>query len=249
MEKRGAPRLLIVGEAPSDRAFERLEARNGERAEAVARRIALTGAVGARLAGLLGEPWPHGLVPWRGVQRYRLRNLQDVPWSRRAYHELTARMAAQSLALETAGEGGLVLALGRRVSRAFGGPFQFLRLEEVGSLVVGLFPHPSRRNRWWDNRAQAEDALVFARSIRVGLEAGVDPRGLGGWSWSESPYRFEGLYHETRARAEAVATLARFWTGRLAPVERLARLDAHGVVISGNIEPTWLSLRSGLMPP
>jgi uracil-DNA glycosylase len=226
---RKASRLFVVGEAPSDRAFQALESRNGSRAEKLARRLALTGDVGRRLAGLLGEEWPSGLLQWQGPARYVLRNLQDVPWSRRAFDLERARLAAASIALEASQADGVVLALGPLVAQAFNVRGEPLRWSRPGALagwtsdvLVGTFPEPSRRNRFWHDRKRAEEALAFARATRRGLELGIDPRGLGGWVLGLEPDLAEsgaGELFETRELAEAAGLelgLRRFWTGRMA---------------------------------
>lgn len=213
------PRLFVVGECPSDRAFDALERRNGRRAENVARRLACTGEVGQRLAGLLGEEWPTALVPWRGATRYALRNLQDVPWSRRPYDPSAARLAASALAREARSSGGLVLALGLRVSQAFGGRLGLLRWEEVAGTLVGTLPHPSRKSRWWDDVERADDALLFARSISRGLDLECDPRGVSWMIFTDPsfwPDDGETIYP---SRKEAIQSglalgLDRFWTAR-----------------------------------
>jgi len=231
-------RLHVVGEGPSDSVWFPACARLGVRkAERMMARLAITGAVGRRLAGLLDEPWPEGLVPWRaeGRSRYALRNLQDVPWSERPWSDDRLRPRAAELLSAARAEEAPLLLLGRTVARAFDledAPFcSWSRL--AGGELVGLLPHPSRRSTCWNDRDNAEEAVAFLRAARRALDAGVAEDTEGCWRWGAHPLDVATSFFLYRTRAEALAEARRCYPSH--PRAWTAR------VVDRHWPPAWLS--------
>lgn len=113
------------------------------------------GGTRAHLARLLGldESEMMASVVWLNLWEY-----PGVDVSR--YVDLVERSAEP---------GDAVLLLGRRVARAFGlGDIEPLgmvwRNGGIGPCIVAV-PHPSGRNRWWNDSERADDAEMTLRSV------------------------------------------------------------------------------------
>jgi hypothetical protein len=155
----------IIGQGPNESGWRNWLARHGgdvRCAEAAARRLACTGRVGELLAELVDT---HPLAFYTRHWRFNLnarwngkRNGVDI------FDESEAAVSA-SIIITQHPEIRRVVCLGRNVGRIFGfEPWApFLSVRNVGSeRSYLLFPHPSGRNRWFNdevNRAMAAVAL------------------------------------------------------------------------------------------
>lgn len=129
--------VLLIGEAPGP-------AGDG---------LPLEGPVGRRLADWAGVPWEAYLEL---TERHNLYASDPGPWSAE-----DARRHAQSVFPQLVGRRTILL--GRRVADAFGireGPFRWIR---VGPTSVAVVPHPSGRNRYWNDPAHVDLARSFLR--------------------------------------------------------------------------------------
>ena len=134
------PRILVVGECAP---------RGGDP-------LSLDGMSGRRLAELL-----NGLT-------YETRNLCEREWD-----DVAARAEWRRIRGEIAGKRVTVILLGRRVSRAAGlarmdlltwGNMWADESDQYG-VRVGLLPHPSGRNRWWNDPDNQEAARRFLCAV------------------------------------------------------------------------------------
>lgn len=141
---------LIVGEAPGP----------GQ-----APGSTFTGPSGERLSRLLGDEW-HRVLD--GV------NLLDhQPLGRGGSEfDLGAARAAASILRRTSPyfrDERLVIFAGKRVARAFGWTFGYFELDAIltGQRLCRAVavPHPSGRNRWWNDPANARRAAKYFKEI------------------------------------------------------------------------------------
>jgi hypothetical protein len=122
------------------------------------RAMAITGPVGARIAGLAG----HSEHELRGrVLRGNLVPYWPGPSLTGKGDYFPRHIAAPTVnAMLPHMRGRLTILLGRQVARAFGvGGAPFLEWMAAEDLTVAVMPHPSGVVRWWnetDNVAQAE---------------------------------------------------------------------------------------------
>ena len=105
----------------------------------------------ARLARLCGVPESELLA------RVTWLNLFATPTPRQVY----------DLVEEHATSYDAILLLGRRVARAWRlegfGPLQSVQRDN-GPVIV-LVPHPSGRNRWWNDHDHTDDAAIVLRGL------------------------------------------------------------------------------------
>lgn len=137
-------RPLVVGQAPS--------------ASVSGAARALTGRSGRRLASLMGMEFDEYLVR---VDRINL--LDDFPGGSGEKGDRfpigAVRKAAARIKL---GGRPFALLLGRGVADAFGiADAAFLTRLVLGSTVVGVVPHPSGVNLWWNDRDNEKAARDF----------------------------------------------------------------------------------------
>lgn len=134
-------RVLLVGEAPNS-TIRRLR-RPAE---------ALTGAAGRRLAAAAGIPFSPDYL--RRTERLNL-----LPeWPPGAWPIVEARLAAAEVDLT----GRTAILCGYNVARSFVG-FSAALFEWVDYRGgrVAFVPHPSGRNRWWNDPANRARAAAF----------------------------------------------------------------------------------------
>lgn len=136
------PRLILVGEAP------------GRDSIADRPRLALTGSSGKNLCRIMGWDWAQYL---RRTERHNLFYDPQPKW-----RDFDAFVAAMMLIPEVCGRRVPLILLGRRVARAF----SLDDLEEYDWQVVEgdtfmMLPHPSGRNRVWNDPAQRERARAL----------------------------------------------------------------------------------------
>lgn len=204
-------------EAPSAGGFRELERRVGAAAPEEAARAALAGAVGRRIAGLLGEER-------LDASRYAAVMLQTTPTERTAWDPERASLVATRV--ELAADGDPILVLGERAADAFGIAPEPLTWAERGSgQRLAFLPHPTPRAAFWRVHEHAEEAVAFLRAARVGLESPRVHPEVGGWTFSPfGPWDPEAFAHggdfATRADAARSARASlpagcRFWTARL----------------------------------
>jgi uracil-DNA glycosylase len=141
-----ASRPLLVGEAPS---------RDGR-----GRTRAFDGRSGARLSEILGTEF---------VRDFDAVNLLDRwPGSggKGSTFPVGEARAAASMLLRASDARVLVLC-GRRVAAAFGlRDMEYLSWRMLGPKLVGLVPHPSGVNRWYNEQANQEAARAFLLRAR-----------------------------------------------------------------------------------
>lgn len=153
------PRLILVGEAPGSGS---LIGRENE---------ALTGSSGRNLCKIAGWEWKDYL------SKTERRNLFYVEIPHEAWRPDLARTQAAFEIGDIAGRGIRVVVLGDRVRQAFQ---SFLKVEIprfdwvlAGAKVrrhdfrftVAAVPHPSGRNRYWNDSANVEEARRFLEGL------------------------------------------------------------------------------------
>jgi len=140
------PQILIVWECPARRQ---------------GRRGALDGDAGRRLARLFGVPHEDLL---RRTRRHNL--LDPAPEGGSRWPARTAALEAEELFARLGGQGWLWLLLGRRVAEAFGlPPREWLVWTEVMVDLAAAVPHPSGRNRWYNDPRRRRRAERFLRPL------------------------------------------------------------------------------------
>jgi len=147
-------RPLFIGQAPGHPGPVRpLEGRNGK-----------------RLASLLGVSVEEYLS---GTDRVNL--LNEYPGragNGDAFPLDAARAAAREMLPRL--KGRVVILLGRGVARAFGVRANFLEIEHRDGVTFATIPHPSGRNRWWNDPANVERAARFLReNVRSSIVAAL----------------------------------------------------------------------------
>lgn len=121
-------------------------------------------ATGGRLIRLMGV----GLREYlRGTERVNL--LQQFPGKHRRddrFPMRPARAAAQELLPRMAGR--VVVLVGRNVANAFSLPIEFLVWWPalLGAERLACIPHPSGRNRWYNDPARREQVASFMSEVR-----------------------------------------------------------------------------------
>lgn len=140
-------------------------------AENYCRRVAITGAIGRKLATLAGyNVAARGdLLFYRGIDR---RNL-NARWNGKlgkgdVFDRAEAEVAAKKLLEDPALTDARFVLLGREVARAFGmDSNQPLTIVEPWNTKQAflIFPHPSGISTWWNNPDNAERARVALRSF------------------------------------------------------------------------------------
>lgn len=170
------PKIVFVGQGPNRASWERAIAL-GRRIQSLkrspeefaidhAKRIALSGSVGSKLAKMIGMDLPEF------VRAYQRRNLNARFNGKNgkgdAFDRVEAKIAAEKIRAEDFDRHVL---LGAEVARAFGFKNALVRWCEVevvyshqGARPVSylIFPHPSGISTWWNekfNRYRAEKAL------------------------------------------------------------------------------------------
>lgn len=141
--------LILVGEAPSR--------------ESIASRpsLALTGSSERNLCRIAGWGW---LAYLKRTSRYNLFLDPQPRWDARAAQERASAMGAEL-------EGRRVILLGQKVAAAFGlagyPSYTWLELdpERPGYADVALMPHPSGRNRAWNDPAERARARAFLEGL------------------------------------------------------------------------------------
>jgi hypothetical protein len=132
-------------------------------------RLALTGESGKHLARLAGVPFP-------AILRYRRMNVDETGTADQA----TRREAARRIE-ESATPGDAIVMLGLAAQKAFGfgrdlTPFS----RAINSMGVTLiaFPHPSGRNRYWNDPGAETEASVHLQAIieEFGTKGDTDER-------------------------------------------------------------------------
>ncbi len=152
---RGRRRALLIGE-DFGHAHDRY----------LSDRYALTGQSGERLASLAGLEFPGGYVRLfdRSNVVERPDDWRDPAKVATGVERLTARMLDESR----------VILLGRRVAAAFDVvdldmlEWRLWRVRVHGAMVtpgtqIARLPHPSGRNRWWNDQANTQRAQTFMR--------------------------------------------------------------------------------------
>ncbi len=170
------PKIVFVGQGPNRASWERAIAL-GRRIQSLkrtpeefaidhARRIALTGSVGAKLAKILGMDLPDF------VRAYERRNLNTRFNGKNGKGDAFDRIEGKKRAEDIIGEGfDRHILLGAEVARCFGFKNALVRWCEVEvarsyptnrPVSFLIFPHPSGVSTWWNekfNRYRAEKAL------------------------------------------------------------------------------------------
>lgn len=161
----GRPRrLLLIGQALNRPSGERMMRLPVELRLPYARRLALTGAVGRRLATL------GGLTVLQYLRRTERRNLLDR-WPGYQFPAREAREAALRMQPEL--DGRRVIFMGKQVAQAFWcGRYELLQWWPGRRVTAGgeertwefaIVPHPSRLNRWWNEPRHGRKAADFLR--------------------------------------------------------------------------------------
>jgi hypothetical protein len=154
----------IIGQGPNERDWRKILARcdgDVDRTKAVAARNACGGRIAITLADLVGD---RHLAFLTAHHRFNL----NAEWNGKlngvdVFHDTEAAVTA-SIIMTQHPEIRRVVCLGRNVGRIFGFEpwISFLSVRHVGTHRYLLFPHPSGRNRWFNdeaNRAMAAVAL------------------------------------------------------------------------------------------
>lgn len=136
-------RLVVIGEAPGHEPY-------------VIKSLAVMGNTGRNLADIAGWPWG------RYVAQTDRRNLFDTPqaaWDTRAAAESAQRIEATLRQCQ-------VLLLGVRVAHAFSyddvGNYEW---EQRGRILFARIPHPSGRNRMWNDPMERARAYKFLHGL------------------------------------------------------------------------------------
>jgi hypothetical protein len=149
---------VIFGEMPSESGWQLLlqRCKSPEAAERVAERLACTGVVGR----VLDDPAGGGHVTWN-IRRFNLNARY-----REQFDETEAAISAGVL-LTNYPEIRRVICLGRNVGGVMGfdkdAPFLSVRTYRRRSYL--LFPHPSGRNRWFNDPGNKGRAAVVLREF------------------------------------------------------------------------------------
>lgn len=131
---------------------------------------ALTGASGRFLAGLCDYQGPNAML--RYMLDFERTNVVELAsdWMDRA------KVAASVQGILQRMRGRRTILLGQRVANAFGSPdvpalfwtTLYDSLPNVGlewaDARIALVPHPSGRNRWWNDASHREEAKWFLKS-------------------------------------------------------------------------------------
>jgi hypothetical protein len=150
--------IAIFGEMPSESGWQLLlkRCKTVEKAERVAERLACSGVIGRVLADLAGED----ATTWN-IRRFNL----NARWHEQ-FDETEAAISASAL-LTNYPEIKRIICLGRNVGTIMGfhkaAPFLSVRLH--GYKAYLLFPHPSGRNRWFNDAENKERAAVALREF------------------------------------------------------------------------------------
>jgi len=138
---------LIIGEAPSKN--QQLEQ-------------PIEGRIGLRLASMAGLTLPEFLYHFDRVNL--LHHRQDT-----AAHEFQFDIEAakgEAAALKTTFKSDqIVILLGLRVADAFYAHHDYFVQQMIGGADVRVVPHPSGINRWWNDPANVQLAMVFMKNI------------------------------------------------------------------------------------
>lgn len=174
-------KIVFVGQGPNQACWKRALA-TGMRLQSLKRdphqfaehacaRLAITGAIGLKLAALAGYDTAQR-EELRFYSKHERRNL-NARWNGKlgkgdVFNRAEAEVAAKKLVEDPALSDARFVLLGREVARAFGmdsnQPLTIIEPWNTKQAFL-LFPHPSGISTWWNNPDNAERARVALRSF------------------------------------------------------------------------------------
>ncbi|MDE2096153.1 MAG: hypothetical protein KGL39_02835 [Patescibacteria group bacterium] len=160
--------VIIVGQGPNEACWRR-ELAFAERvgygpdfAERCCARLAVTGAVGRRLAWLMGVQFPRPFI-----NQFNRQNL-NARWNGKngkgdSFDAVEGCTAALKMMDEMRGK--KVVLLGLAVAKCFGVVGEWLATAEHSGVNFLVLPHPSGINRWWNEGGNERAAMVALRAF------------------------------------------------------------------------------------